>query len=343
MSVYDDSLGVLLIGTVALSACWGIASILVLSYFRDVSGDEWPLRFVIPLSWVFMTTKLGFFGLAAYQNMVTHRKDSFAQLFVTHTEWPLLVPLLFFCMSDTAEGGTDSCFPFNRDVCFESNIVDTPVVQLEQWEECGTDWDHDCSGNRCRRLGSKIPILVSMIQQRSLLTLSVPDYAWIALFIATVAMDFLDGVATWHYFYRSGLSNTERMNTVLRTICLCVVGSAITLALYLGICLILAAFMQVRTFLACMVLTIASCIDFVGYMLLLNHRPFFKASLEQSLQISDVIFRHPNVTSSQGVGECERVASTQANVSVTLSAVTSPSDGHFCRDAQQVGNADESV
>ncbi|TBU21589.1 hypothetical protein BD311DRAFT_771906 [Dichomitus squalens] len=325
MSVYDDSLGVLLIGTVALSACWGIASILVLSYFRDVSGDEWPLRFVIPLSWVFMTTKLGFFGLAAYQNMVTHRKDSFAQLFVTHTEWPLLTAASLSIVTSVLNR-----ILLIRRLYSLSNGKNVGLIGIMIALATVVD-------------GSKIPILVSMIQQRSLLTLSVPDYAWIALFIATVAMDFLDGVATWHYFYRSGLSNTERMNTVLKTICLFVVGSAITLALYLGICLILAAFMQVRTFLACMVLTIASCIDFVGYMLLLNHRPFFKASLEQSLQISDVIFRHPNVTSSRGVGECERVASTQANVSVTLNAVTSLSDGHFRRDAQQVGNADDSV
>ena len=63
----------------------------------------------------------------------------------------------------------------------------------------------------------------------------------------------------------------------------------------------------------------------------LNHRPFFKARLEQSLQISDVVFRNPNSTFE----DRSRAASMQANNSVCVSLTVSTSERHLPREAQQ--------
>ena len=73
----------------------------------------------------------------------------------------------------------------------------------------------------------------------------------------------------------------------------------------------------------------------VHYYYRLNHRPFFKARLEQSLQISDVIFRNPNSTLSQAADDRSRAASMQANNSVCVSLTVSTSERHLPREAQQ--------
>ena len=73
----------------------------------------------------------------------------------------------------------------------------------------------------------------------------------------------------------------------------------------------------------------------VYYSYRLNHRPFFKARLEQSLQISDVIFRNPNSTLSQAAEDRSRAASMHANNSVCVSLTVSTSERHLPREAQQ--------
>ena len=80
---------------------------------------------------------------------------------------------------------------------------------------------------------------------------------------------------------------------------------------------------------------IGQVLKHVYYYYRLNHRPFFKARLEQSLQISDVIFHNPNSTLSQAAEDRSRAASMQPNNSVCVSLTVSTSERHLPREAQQ--------